>query len=234
MNQLGAIISQSKKASEKKSSDSSKNKHGFNRSYSGARSLKSLPEGHNSLQLYSIGTPNGLKVSIALEEMGVPYDAHTIQILQLDQFTSGFTAINPNGKIPAMVDKEGPEGVPVRIFESGSILLYLADKYNKFIPPNGTSARVECINWIFLQVGGISPMFGQFGHFYKYHPLDNDYPLERYGMEVARHLDLLEKQLNGRDYIIGEYTIADMAIYPWCACLSIGYNSIEYLTEKYG
>ena len=138
----------------------------INSSKSGAREERDLPSGEHPIQLYSLATPNGQKVTIALEELGVKYDAWMINIMKGDQFTSGFVDINPNSKIPAMIDRDGPEGKPIRIFESGSILLYLAEKYGKLIPSD-PSAKVECMNWLFFQVGA-GPYFGQFGHFYKF------------------------------------------------------------------
>uniref|UniRef100_A0A6A7G842 Glutathione S-transferase n=1 Tax=Hirondellea gigas TaxID=1518452 RepID=A0A6A7G842_9CRUS len=207
----------------------------MNRPYAGARTQKDLPQGDAPLQLYSLGTPNGIKVTVALEEMKLDYDAHTIQIKELDQFTTGFTDICPNGKIPAMLDKDGPDGEPIRVFESGSILLYLAEKTGQFIPPRGTADRTECLNWLFFQMGGIGPFFGQFGHFYKYAAEKLPYPIERYSMETKRLLDVLDQQLEGKQYIIGdEYTIADMAIFPWVLCLDVGYKAKEYLAKAFG
>jgi len=174
-----------------------------------------------------------MKVTIALEEMGLEYDAHTIKIMELDQFTSGFTAINPNGKIPALVDKDGQNGQPVRVFESGSILLYLATKTGKLIPKAGTADYVECLNWLFFQHGSLGPFFGQFGHFYKYATEKIPYAIDRYSMEVKRLLDVVDKQLEGKEYIIGnEFTIADAAIYPWIRCLETGYKGKDYLYHE--
>lgn len=206
---------------------------GINQPFAGARTKKELPTGDKPIQLYSLGTPNGQKVTIALKEMGLEFDAHTINIMQLDQFTTGFVEICPNSKIPALVDNEGPEGTKVRVFESGSILVYLAEKTGKFLPPAGTNARVECFNWLNWQMGGAGPFFGQFGHFYKYANEKIPYAIERYSMEVKRLLDVLDKQLEGKQYVIGdEYTIADMAIFPWVRCLETGYNAKDYIYKE--
>jgi len=200
----------------------------MNRSTSGARTVKDLPYGKHAIQLYSQATPNGQKITIALEELGVPYDAFLINIAQMDQFTSGFVAINPNSKIPAMIDKEGPDGKPIRIFESGSILLYLADKYKKLIPVS-ESARTETLNWLFFQVGA-GPYFGQLGHFYKYAPENIPYGIDRYTTETKRILDVLNKHLDGKNYLVAnEYTIADIAWWPWVKCLDTGYGAAEHL-----
>ncbi|EKE71662.1 glutathione S-transferase N-terminal domain-containing protein [Gallaecimonas xiamenensis] len=182
------------------------------------------------LQLYTLATPNGQKVSVALEELGLPYEAHTVNIREGQQFLPEFLAINPNNKIPAIVDPNGPEG-ELRLFESGAILLYLAEKTGKLLPKN-PAARMECIQWVFFQMGGIGPMFGQFGHFYKYAAdkcLD-PYPKERYRNEARRLLGVLEQRLAGRQYIMGdEYSIADIAIFPWVGCLDWGYGGYEVI-----
>lgn len=205
---------------------------GLNRPYAGARSKKDLPVGKAPIQLYSLGTPNGMKVTIALEEMGLEYDAHTISIMELDQFTTGFVEICPNSKIPALVDNDGPEG-KVNVFESGSILLYLAEKTGKFLPPQGTNARVQVFNWLNWQMGGVGPYFGQFGHFYKYAGDKIPYAIERYAMETKRLLDVLDKQLEGKQFVTGDdYTIADMAIFPWIKCLDFGYKAKDYLYKE--
>jgi len=183
----------------------------------GARTERVLPVGDAPIQLYSLNTPNGQKVGILLEELGVKYDAHVIS-LSGDQFTSGFVDVNPNSKIPAAIDKEGPGG-PIHLFESASIMLYLAEKYNRFIPTD-KRLRTEVMNWLFWQVGGQGPMTGNFGHFMVYAPADKkdarDYGVARYGMEVQRLCSVLETHLSKRKFMVGEeYTIADMAIFPW-------------------
>ena len=183
------------------------------------------------LQLYSLATPNGQKVSIALEEMGLTYDAHTINIMEGDQFTESFIRINPNSKIPALVDLEvnGERGLP--IMESGAILLYLAEKTGKFIPQDPIK-RMECLQWLFWQMGGLGPMFGQFGHFTVYADKERDlsYGQERYTKEAKRLLQVLETQLEGKKFIIGdELTIADFAIMPWVVCLDKFYKAKETL-----
>lgn len=195
----------------------------------GAREDRDLPVGEASFQYYSLATPNGQKPAILLEELGIDYDAHKIKI-DGEQFTSGFVAINPNSKIPAAVDKDGPGGKPVRLFESASIMLYLAEKYNRFLPSD-PSLKPELINWLFWQVGGQGPITGAcFGHFYAYAP-DNahaarDYCLGRYGMEVKRLMSVLENHLTGRIFMVGdEYTIADMALFPWAHQLRNGYKN---------
>jgi len=193
----------------------------------GARTQQDLPVGPAPFQLYSTTTPNGHKPAILLEELGIDYDAHLIQ-LNGAQFTSGFTAVNPNSKIPAAVDKEGPDGNPINLFESGSILLYLADKYNRFIPSD-KRLRQEVLNWLFWQVGGQGPITGNFGHFMVYAPPDKkdarNYGVARYGMEVQRLCSVLEHHLSTRKYMVGdEYTIADIAIFPWFNQIRTGYK----------
>eukprot|EP00271_Cylindrocystis_brebissonii_P015806 TRINITY_DN38837_c0_g1_i1.p1 TRINITY_DN38837_c0_g1~~TRINITY_DN38837_c0_g1_i1.p1 ORF type:complete len:271 (+),score=48.60 TRINITY_DN38837_c0_g1_i1:330-1142(+) len=200
----------------------------INSPVSGAREQKDLPKGSATFQLYSLGTPNGQKVTILLEELGIQYDAHTINIMKGQQFTSGFVALNPNSKIPTAVDLDGPDGKSVRLFESASIMLYLAEKHGKFIPKD-VAQRAEMLNWLFWQMGGQGPMTGQFGHFFVYAPDDQvaarNYGAARYGMEVQRLCDVLDKQLEGKEFILGEeYTIADMAIFPWSRALRKGYN----------
>ena len=181
------------------------------------------------IQLYSLGTPNGQKVAIALEEMALPYEAHRVDIMAGDQFTDEFVAINPNSKIPAIVDPKGPGGKPLSVFESGAILLYLAEKSGQYLPTD-PAARSECLQWLFFQVGGVGPMFGQFGHFYKYAKEKIPYSIERYQKETRRLLGVLEKQLEGRDFLIGEnYNIADIATFPWVGALDWGYNAVELL-----
>eukprot|EP01061_Rhynchopus_euleeides_P044767 TRINITY_DN787_c0_g1_i8.p1 TRINITY_DN787_c0_g1~~TRINITY_DN787_c0_g1_i8.p1 ORF type:complete len:280 (+),score=130.54 TRINITY_DN787_c0_g1_i8:55-894(+) len=201
---------------------------GINRPTAGARTEEALPKGEHPLQLYSLGTPNGQKVTILLEELGVEYDAWKIG-LHGKQFTSGFVNANPNSKIPALLDYAADSSAePLRVFESGSILLYLADKHKKFIPQD-TRKRTEVVNWLMWQMGGAPFMGGGFGHFYKYAPVHIEYAVDRYAMETKRQLDVLDKQLDGKEYVTGEYTIADMAIYPWVKCLDWGYNAATFL-----
>ena len=184
------------------------------------------------IQLYSLATPNGQKVSIALEEMGLAYDAHTINIREGDQFTDAFIAINPNSKIPAIVDPKGPNGGDFAVIESGAILVYLAEKTGQFLPAD-TALRSQTLQWLFWQMGGLGPMFGQFGHFTKYadgDAYDLSYGRERYTTETKRLLAVLEQQLDGKDYMIGDaLTIADFAIMPWIVCLDKFYNARETL-----
>ncbi|KAJ7532616.1 hypothetical protein O6H91_13G012000 [Diphasiastrum complanatum] len=171
----------------------------------------------SKIQLYSLATPNGMKVGIALEEMGLEYEAHTIDIRNGEQFEPSFVAINPNSKIPAIVDPDGPDGKPITVFESGAILLYLAKKSNKFLPEE-PRLKWETIEWLFFQMAGVGPMFGQFGHFFLFakEKCKDPYPLERYANEAKRLLGVLEKRLEGREYIIDAgYTIVDMATFPW-------------------
>lgn len=181
------------------------------------------------IQLYSLATPNGQKVSIALEEMELPYDAHRIDITKGEQFSEEFKKINPNSKIPALVDPNGPEGYPISIMESGAILIYLAQKSRKFFPVD-LRLRSETLQWLFFQVGGVGPMFGQFGHFYKYAPEKIPYGIERYKNETRRLLGVLDKHLQGRHYLVGtDYTIADMATVPWVMCLEEYYDAKDFL-----
>ncbi|KAJ3339124.1 hypothetical protein HDU93_008608 [Gonapodya sp. JEL0774] len=181
----------------------------------GARTQRDLPRGSAPYQLYSAPTPNGFKASIALEEFGVDYDAWTINIGKGDQFTSGFVGVNPNSKIPAMYDYGTSSGKPIRVFESGAIVMHLAVKHGKFLPQD-PAKRAEVLSWVFWQVGGQGPMTGNYGHFMVYAPGDKgqarDYGVARYGMEVQRLCDVLDKHLSdGRQYLVGdEYTIADM------------------------
>jgi GST-like protein len=187
----------------------------------------------NKIQLYSLATPNGQKVSIALEEMGIPYDAHTIDIRHDDQFSKAFIAINPNSKIPAIVDPMGDKD-PLPIMESGAILIYLAEKSGKFLPTDPIK-RMETLQWLMWQMAGFGPMLGQFGHFTVYAPKDRDlsYGQERYTKEAKRLLTVLDTQLAGKAYIIGdELTIADFAIMPWVVCLDTFYNAEESLNLK--
>ncbi|KXS09781.1 glutathione S-transferase [Gonapodya prolifera JEL478] len=195
----------------------------------GARVQKALPRGPAKYQLYSAPTPNGFKASIALEEFGVDYDAWTVNISKAEQFTSGFVGVNPNSKIPAMYDYDTPSGEPIRVFESGAIVVHLALKYGKFFPQD-PAKRAEVLSWVFWQVGGQGPMTGNFGHFFVYAPGDKhearNYGVARYGMEVQRLCDVLEKHLaDGRPYLVGdEYTIADMMCMPWFLTLRGGYK----------
>lgn len=188
------------------------------------------------IQLYSLATPNGQKIGIALEEMGLPYEAHTINIMQGDQFKPDFIKINPNSKIPAIVDPNGPGHQPISIMESGAILIYLAQKSGKFFPQD-PRLNSEVLQWLFFQVGGIGPMFGQFGHFFKYavDKCDHPYPLERYATEAKRLLTVLDKHLSSRTFLVGEeYTIADMAAVPWVNGLKVFYKASDKLElEKY-
>jgi len=207
----------------------------INRPVSGATHQEILPVGKHPLQLYSLATPNGVKVTILLEELlelghqGAEYDAYLIRISEGDQFGSGFVEINPNSKIPAMVDQSCEP--PQRIFESGSILLYLAEKFDAFLPKN-PAERTETLNWLFWQMGSAPFLGGGFGHFYAYAPEKYEYPINRYTMEVKRQLDVLDKQLAEHTYIAGEaYTIADMAIWPWYGALVLGrlYDAAEFV-----
>ncbi|WP_419909826.1 glutathione S-transferase N-terminal domain-containing protein [Hoeflea sp.] len=175
------------------------------------------PDDHGKIQLYSFPTPNGVKVSIALEELGLPYEAHLAHIGNDDQKTPEFLSLNPNGKIPAIIDPDGPDGLPIGIFESGAILLYLAEKTGKLIPAD-PAGRLECIQWLFFQMAGVGPMFGQLGHFYKFaaDKISDPYPTERYLNETKRLLGVLDGRLAGRQWIMGDdYTIADIATFPW-------------------
>ncbi len=181
------------------------------------------------IQLYSLATPNGQKAGIALEELGLAYEAHKVNILENEQFSEEFIAVCPNSKIPAMVDPDGPGGKPLSIFESGAMLLYLAEKTGRLLPAD-PHRRSECIQWLFFQMAGVGPMFGQFGHFYKFAKERIPYPTERYTNEARRLLGVLEKRLDGREYLVGdEYTIADIATFPWVGCLDWGYGAREDL-----
>ncbi|MEG7361748.1 glutathione-dependent disulfide-bond oxidoreductase [Pseudomonas citronellolis] len=208
---------------------------GINRPVAGATHDKPLPRGKHPLQLYSLATPNGVKVTILLEELlelgleGAQYDAWPISISQGEQFGSGFVEVNPNSKIPALLDT-GLEPA-LRVFESGSILLYLAEKFGRFIPGN-IAGRTETLNWLFWQVGSAPFLGGGFGHFYAYAPEKFEYPINRYAMEVKRQLDVLDRQLASNRYVAGsEYSIADMAIWPWYGALMNNqvYAAAEFL-----
>lgn len=208
----------------------------INRPVAGATHERELPVGQHPLQLYSLGTPNGVKVTIMLEELlalghkGAEYDAWLIRIGDGDQFGSGFVDINPNSKIPALSDHSGDK--PLRVFESGSILFYLAEKFGAFLPKD-VSARTEVMNWLFWQMGSAPFVGGGFGHFYAYAPEKYEYPINRYTMETKRQLDVLDRQLAEREFIAGdEYSIADMAIFPWYGGLVINnqYDAAEFLS----
>jgi len=207
----------------------------INRPVAGSTHEKELPIGRHPLQLYSLGTPNGVKVTILLEELlalghtGAEYDAWLIDIRKGDQFGSGFVAVNPNSKIPALMDHSGP--APVRVFESGAILLYLAEKFGAFIPKDFV-ARAEMLNWLFWQMGSAPYLGGGFGHFYAYAPSKMEYPINRFSMEVKRQLDVLDQHLANNEYLTGnEYTIADIAVFPWYGGLVNGwlYSAAEFL-----
>ncbi|MDN7135591.1 glutathione-dependent disulfide-bond oxidoreductase [Pseudidiomarina terrestris] len=207
----------------------------INRPVAGATHKQELPKGEHPLQLYSLATPNGVKVTIMLEELlaaghkGAEYDAFLIDISEGDQFGSGFVDINPNSKIPALVDHSTTP--PTRVFESGSILLYLAEKFNAFLPSNH-GARTETLNWLFWQMGAGPFLGGGFGHFYAYAPEKYEYPINRYTMEVKRQFDVLNRQLAEHSFIAGdEYTIADMAIWPWYSAVvnNEAYDAAEFL-----
>jgi GST-like protein len=183
------------------------------------------------IQLYSLATPNGQKVSIALEEMKIPYEAHTINIIKGDQFTDEYIAISPNSKIPAIVDSDGPGGTQISIMESCAILMYLADKSGTLISTDPV-LRNETMQWLFFQAGHVGPMFGQFGHFFVYakDSCDHPYPVERYAKETKRLLSVLEERLSTSEYIIADgYSIADIAIFPWVSALSMFYKAQEEL-----
>ncbi len=208
----------------------------INRPVAGATHDKDLPVGRHPLQLYSMATPNGVKVTVMLEELlalshsGAEYDAWLIRITEGDQFGSGFVGANPNSKIPALVDHSGE--MPLRVFESGAILQYLAEKFGAFLPPTG-AARAECLSWLFWQMGSAPFLGGGFGHFYAYAPSKFEYPINRYAMEVKRQLDVLDRQLAGQRFLVGDdYTIADMAVWPWYGGLVKGklYDAAEFLS----
>jgi GSH-dependent disulfide-bond oxidoreductase len=208
-----------------------------NRPIAGATHDKELPVGKHPLQLYSLATPNGQKVTIMLEELlaaghkGAEYDAWLIRI-DGNQFGSGFVAINPNSKIPAMMDRSGPE--PIRVFESGSILLYLAEKFGAFLPKD-IKTRTECLSWLFWQMGSAPYLGGGFGHFYAYAPTKIEYAIDRFAMEVKRQLDVLDRRLADNEYLGGtEYSIADIAVWPWYGGLVKGllYGGGEFLSVQ--
>ena len=207
-----------------------------NRPTAGSREEKELPVGRHPLQLYSMGTPNGVKVTIMLEELlaighiGAEYDAWLIRISEGDQFSSGFVKINPNSKIPALLDRS--KSPPIPIFESGSILLYLAEKFDAFLPKD-IATRTETMNWLFWQMGSAPYLGGGFGHFYAYAPFKMEYPIDRFAMETKRQLDVLDQRLAENEYLAGkEYTIADIAVFPWYGALVKGwlYGAAEFLS----
>ena len=207
----------------------------INRPIAGATHDKDLPVGKHPLQLYSLATPNGVKVTVMLEELlalghsGAEYDAWLVPIQEGAQFSSGFVAVNPNSKIPALMDRSGAESV--RVFESGAILLYLAEKFGAFVPAGG-AARAECLSWLFWQMGSAPFLGGGFGHFYAYAPTKIEYAIDRYAMEVKRQMDVLNQRLAVHEYLAGdEYSVADMAAWPWYGALAKGqlYEAGEFL-----
>lgn len=207
----------------------------INRPIAGPTHDKELPVGKHPLQLYSLGTPNGVKVTVMLEELlaaghaGAEYDAWLINIGEGDQFSSGFVGANPNSKIPALVDRSGAE--PIRVFESGAILIHLAEKFGAFLPKD-PARRAETLSWLMWQMGSAPFLGGGFGHFYAYAPTKQEYPINRYAMEVKRQMDVLDRRLSDNEFIAGaDYTIADMAIWPWYGALAKGlvYDAGEFL-----
>ena len=207
----------------------------INRPIAGTTHEKELPVGRHPLQLYSLATPNGIKVTVMLEELltlghkGAEYDAWLIRI-DGNQFGSGFVGVNPNSKIPAMMDRSGAK--PIRIFESGAILLHLAEKFGALLP-KAPDQRAECLSWLFWQVGSTPYLGGGFGHFYAYAPTKIEYAIDRYAMEVKRQLDVLDRRLGESEYLAGdEYTIADIAVWPWYGAMSKGllYGGGEFLS----
>ena len=207
----------------------------INRPIAGPTHDKELPVGRHPLQLYSLATPNGVKVTVMLEELlaqgfrGAEYDAWLIRIIEGDQFSSGFVAVNPNSKIPALMDRS--MATPIRVFESGSILLYLAEKFGAFLPTEA-AARAECLSWLFWQMGSAPYLGGGFGHFYAYAPTKIEYAIDRFAMEVKRQLDVLDRRLADNAYLAGDdYSIADIAVWPWYGSLAKGllYEAGEFL-----
>ena len=207
----------------------------INRPISGATHDKDLPVGRHPMQLYSLATPNGVKVTVMLEELlalghgGAEYDAWLIKISEGDQFGSGFVAVNPNSKIPALIDRSGP--TPVRVFESGAILLHLAEKFGAFVPTD-PAQRAECLSWLFWQMGSAPYLGGGFGHFYAYAPSKIEYAIDRFAMETKRQLDVLDRRLAESAYLAGDdYSIADMAVWSWYGSLAKGvlYEAGEFL-----
>ena len=209
----------------------------INRPIAGATHEKELPVGKHPFQLYSLATPNGVKVTVMLEELlalghkGAEYEAWIIPINAGNQFGSGFVAVNPNSKIPALLDRSTP--TPTRVFESGAILMYLAEKFGNAYLPTDPSKRAECLSWLFWQMGSSPYLGGGFGHFYAYAPMKIEYAIDRFAMEVKRQLDVLDRQLANHEYIAGpDYTIADMAIWPWYGAMVKGvlYEAAEFLS----
>ncbi len=207
----------------------------INRPIAGPTHEQALPQGRHPLQLYSLGTPNGVKVTVLLEELlaaghaGAEYDAWLVRIDQGQQFGSGFVAVNPNSKIPALLDCSGP--APVRVFESGAILMYLAEKFGAFFPTD-PAQRAACLSWLFWQMGSAPFLGGGFGHFYAYAPSKIEYAIDRYAMEVKRQMDVLDRHLAEHTFLVGDtYTIADMAVWPWYGALAKGqlYEAGEFL-----
>lgn len=207
----------------------------INRPISGSTHEQDLPVGKHPLQLYSLATPNGVKVTVLLEELlaaghtGAEYDAWLVKIMEGDQFGSGFVGANPNSKIPALIDHSS--GEPVRVFESGAILLHLAEKFNAFLPSD-PAKRPELLSWLFWQMGSAPYLGGGFGHFYAYAPVKIQYCIDRFAMEVKRQLDVLDKRLADNQYLVGdEYTIADIAVWPWYGALvqNVVYEAAEFL-----
>jgi GST-like protein len=210
----------------------------INRPIAGPTQDKELPIGRHPMQLYSLGTPNGQKVTIMLEELlalghaGAEYDAWLIRIGEGEQFGSGFVAVNPNSKIPALVDRSGP--APIRVFESGAMLLYLAEKFGVFLPKQG-AAHAECLSWLFWQMGSAPYLGGGFGHFYAYAPMKIEYAIDRFAMETKRQLDVLDRRLGESPYLAGDaYTIADIAVWPWYGGLAKGllYGAGDFLSVE--
>jgi GST-like protein len=210
----------------------------INRPIAGPTQDKELPIGRHPMQLYSLGTPNGQKVTIMLEELlalghaGAEYDAWLIRIGEGEQFGSGFVAVNPNSKIPALVDRSGP--APIRVFESGAMLLYLAEKFGVFLPKQG-AAHAECLSWLFWQMGSAPYLGGGFGHFYAYAPMKVEYAIDRFAMETKRQLDVLDRRLGESPYLAGDaYTIADIAVWPWYGGLAKGllYGAGDFLSVE--
>jgi len=210
----------------------------INRPIAGPTHDKELPVGRHPMQLYSLGTPNGQKVTIMLEELlalghaGAEYDAWLIKIGEGEQFGSGFVAANPNSKIPALMDRSGPE--PIRVFESGAILLHLAEKFGELLPKKG-AARAECLSWLFWQMGSAPYLGGGFGHFYAYAPTKIEYAIDRFAMETKRQLDVLDRRLAETRFLAGDdYTIADIAVWPWYGGLAKGllYGAGEFLSVQ--
>ena len=208
-----------------------------NRPVAGATHDKALPEGEHPFQLYSMATPNGVKVTVLFEELleaghaGAEYDAWLIKIGDGDQFGSGFVELNPNSKIPALLDRSGD--APQRVFESGAILLHLAEKFGAFLPKD-PGQRAEALSWLFWQMGSAPYLGGGFGHFYAYAPEKYEYPINRFAMETKRQLDVLDRRLAETDYVAGEYSIADMAIWSWYGQLVLGrlYDAAEFLDAE--